>query len=99
MLGLFKEWGLDAHIEEFEALIPTPTVREVEVLGPKRFVAKLKEPVVAEDPNSGDAHQFRLITLMERAAMSPDKSSTLTLAFQKITIGWLSTALMCKAKL
>ena len=57
-LGLFKEWGLDAHIEEFEALMPTPTVREVEVLGPKHYVAKLKEPVVAEDPNSGDVHQL-----------------------------------------
>lgn len=57
-LGLFKEWGLDAHIEEFEALMPTPTVREVEVTGPKPFVAKLKEPPVTEDPNSGDAHQL-----------------------------------------
>ena len=58
VLGHFKEWGLDAHIEEFEALLPTPTVREVEVIGPKRYVAKLKEPVVPEDPNSGDAHQL-----------------------------------------
>ena len=58
VLGHFKEWGLDAHIEEFEALLPTPTVRHVEVLGPKPYVAKLKEPVVAEDPNSGDAHQL-----------------------------------------
>jgi len=58
VLGLFKEWGLDAQIEEFEALLPTPTVREVEVIGPKRYVAKLKEPVVVEDPNSGDAHQL-----------------------------------------
>jgi N-acetylated-alpha-linked acidic dipeptidase len=58
VLGEFKEWGLDAHIEEFEALLPTPTVRQVEVVGPRRFVAKLKEPVVAEDPNSGDAHQL-----------------------------------------
>jgi N-acetylated-alpha-linked acidic dipeptidase len=57
-LGLFKEWGLDAHIEEFEALIPTPTVRELEVVSPKKFVAKLKEPVITEDPNSGDAHQL-----------------------------------------
>jgi N-acetylated-alpha-linked acidic dipeptidase len=58
VLGNFKEWGLDAHIEEFEALLPTPTVRQVEVTGPKRYVAKLKEPVVPEDPNSGDAHQL-----------------------------------------
>ena len=58
VLGSFKEWGLDARIEEFESLMPTPTVREVEVIGPKHFVAKLKEPVVAEDSNSGDAHQL-----------------------------------------
>jgi N-acetylated-alpha-linked acidic dipeptidase len=58
ILGTFKEWGLDAQIEEFEALMPYPTVREVEVLGPRRYVAKLKEPVVAQDPNSGDAHQI-----------------------------------------
>src|SRR5260370_21587885 len=24
ILGTFKEWGLDAHIEEFEALMPYP---------------------------------------------------------------------------
>jgi N-acetylated-alpha-linked acidic dipeptidase len=58
VLGSFKEWGLDAHIEEFEALLPTPTVRQVEILGPKRFTAKLKEPVVADDPDSNDAHQL-----------------------------------------
>ena len=58
LLGQFKEWGLDAQIEEFEALMPTPTVREVEVISPKHFTAKLKEPVVPEDPNSGDAHQL-----------------------------------------
>ncbi|MGI8960383.1 MAG: transferrin receptor-like dimerization domain-containing protein [Bryobacteraceae bacterium] len=56
--GTFKEWGLDTQIEEFEALMPYPTVRQVEVLGPTRYVAKLKEPVIAQDPNSGDAHQL-----------------------------------------
>jgi N-acetylated-alpha-linked acidic dipeptidase len=58
ILGTFKEWGLNAHIEEFEALMPYPTVRQVEVLGPKRYVAKLKEPVIPQDPNSGDPHQL-----------------------------------------
>ena len=53
-----KSWGLDAQIEEFEALMPYPTVRQVEVLGPKRYVAKLKEPVIAVDPDSSDAHQL-----------------------------------------
>lgn len=58
VLGQFKEWGLDAHIEEFEALLPTPTFRQVEVIGPKHYLAKLKEPVVPEDPDSGDSHQL-----------------------------------------
>src|ERR1700685_3397149 len=53
ILGNLKEWGLDAHIEEFEALMPYPTVRQVEVVGPKRFVAKLKEPAVAADTHRG----------------------------------------------
>jgi N-acetylated-alpha-linked acidic dipeptidase len=58
VLGNLKEWGLDAHIEEFEALMPYPTVRQVEVLGPKRYVARLKEPAVAVDPTSGQANQL-----------------------------------------
>src|SRR3954468_17301179 len=58
IMGAFKEWGLDAQIEEFEALMPYPTVRQVEVLGPKPYVATLKEPVVPQDPDSGDVHQI-----------------------------------------
>ncbi len=58
IMGTFREWGLDAQIEEFEALMPFPTVRQVEVLGPKPYVAKLKEPVVPQDPDSGEAHQL-----------------------------------------
>jgi N-acetylated-alpha-linked acidic dipeptidase len=58
ILGTFKEWGLDAQIEGFEALMPYPTIRRVEVVGPKQYVAKLKEPVVPQDPNSGDPHQI-----------------------------------------
>jgi len=58
LLGMLKEWGLDAHIEEFEALMPYPTVRQVKVLGPKPFEAKLKEPAIPQDPDSGDANQL-----------------------------------------
>jgi N-acetylated-alpha-linked acidic dipeptidase len=54
-LAQLKEWGLDAHIEEFEALLPWPTVREVSIVSPKPFTAKLKEPAVPEDPSSGDS--------------------------------------------
>ena len=58
ILGNLKEWGLDAHIEEFEALMPYPTVRQVEVLGPKRYVAKLKESAIAVDPTTAQANQL-----------------------------------------
>lgn len=58
ILGMFHEWGLDAHIEELEALMPYPTVRKVEVVAPKPFEAKLKEPAIPQDPDSGDANQL-----------------------------------------
>lgn len=53
ILGKFKGFGLDAHIEEFEVLFPTPKERLVELVdgGPK-FTAKLEEPVVRQDPTS-----------------------------------------------
>src|SRR5437879_4338692 len=46
-LGLFKSFGLDARIEEFEALIPYPTTRLVELTAPVKYTLKLKEPAVA----------------------------------------------------
>ena len=53
ILGKFKEFGLDAHIEQFAVLFPTPKQRLVELVdgGPK-FTAKLEEPAVPEDPTS-----------------------------------------------
>ena len=43
-LGLFKEWGFDAHIETFDALLPYPTARSLEMTEPVRFRALIKEP-------------------------------------------------------
>ena len=57
-LGLFKEFGLDAHIEHFEALLPYPTSRTLEMVSPVKFRATLKEPVVAGDPYSSDPTQL-----------------------------------------
>src|SRR2546429_6994177 len=49
----FKEFGLDTHIEQFDVLFPTPKERVVElVAGGPKFVAKLQEPVVAQDSTS-----------------------------------------------
>ena len=58
MRDKFKSWGLNANIEEFDVLFPTPKERVLELLGPEKYQAKLKEPVIAEDPDSGDANQL-----------------------------------------
>ncbi len=49
----FKEFGLDTHIEQFDVLFPMPKERAVELVegGPK-FVAKLQEPALPQDPTS-----------------------------------------------
>ena len=52
LLRLFRSWGLDASIEEFEVLFPTPKSRLLEMTAPTRFVAKLSEPVVPGDASS-----------------------------------------------
>src|SRR5450631_1478277 len=52
MLAKFKEWGLDAHIESFDVLFPTPKARIVELVEPTKFTAKLQEPALTIDPTS-----------------------------------------------
>src|SRR5580704_10032514 len=47
-----KSWGLDATIENFDVLFPTPKERIVEMTEPARFTAKLQEPALAVDPTS-----------------------------------------------
>jgi hypothetical protein len=42
ILAHFKEWGLDAHIEQFDVLFPTPKVRVLEMLEPKKFTPSWK---------------------------------------------------------
>jgi N-acetylated-alpha-linked acidic dipeptidase len=52
ILARFKEWGLDAHIETFDVLFPTPKIRVLEMIEPTKFTAKLEEPAIAIDPTS-----------------------------------------------
>ena len=52
LVAQLKSYGLDAKIEEFEALFPTPKLRKLELLGPTRFAAKLEEPALPVDPTS-----------------------------------------------
>jgi len=52
ILSQFKSWGLDAQIETFDVLFPTPRERVVELVEPSRYMAKLQEPPVPQDPTS-----------------------------------------------
>ena len=54
-LEKFLSFGLDAAIEETEALMPLPVDRHVEVLGPEPYTLRLEEPGVPEDKDSSDA--------------------------------------------
>ena len=53
-LAKFKSFGLDARLEEFEAMMPWPIETTVEVVAPEKYTLRVKEPVLAEDPDSGD---------------------------------------------
>ena len=50
MVARYKEWGWDAHIEQFDVLYPTPKTMLLELVGPTKFKAKLDEPPLADDP-------------------------------------------------
>ncbi len=54
ILGQLLEYGLDAKIETFEALLPVPQERLLEMTAPLHYRAKLAEPVVAADPDSAN---------------------------------------------
>lgn len=58
IVGKFREWGFHAELEEFDVLFPTPKERLLEMIEPTRFTAQLKEPPIAEDPDSSDAGQL-----------------------------------------
>jgi N-acetylated-alpha-linked acidic dipeptidase len=53
-LAKFKSFGLDAQLEVFEAMMPWPIETSVELVAPEKYVLKVKEPVLPEDPDSGD---------------------------------------------
>jgi N-acetylated-alpha-linked acidic dipeptidase len=55
ILAQLRGFGLDAHIEQFESLLPTPKTRVLEMTAPTKLRLKLEEPAIAADPNSTDA--------------------------------------------
>lgn len=52
LLAQLKSYGLNAKIETFEVLFPTPKERSLELLEPTKYKAKLEEPALPEDPTS-----------------------------------------------
>jgi N-acetylated-alpha-linked acidic dipeptidase len=53
LAGLFREWGYETTIEEFQVLFPTPKLRKLELVAPGRSQASLVEDALAEDSTSG----------------------------------------------
>lgn len=50
--SLFESWGYDVEIAEYEILLPTPVIRELELVAPTTFRATLVEDSLAEDPST-----------------------------------------------
>ena len=53
-LAMFRDWGWDAHIEQFDVLYPTPISTTVEMVAPQRIVLGGQEPALPEDATSGN---------------------------------------------
>lgn len=67
MVEQFRSWGYEAELAEYRVLFPTPRIRELELLAPTLFTARLREPSLAEDGTSG-IEQNRLPTYNAYAA-------------------------------
>jgi len=57
ILSLYKSWGFDAKIEEFDCLFPTPKERLLQLVSPDTFTASLQEPPLAEDSTSNQTSE------------------------------------------
>ena len=53
MVAQFRSWGFEADLAEYHVLFPTPRIRELEMVAPTRYTARLREPTLAEDRYSG----------------------------------------------
>ncbi|HEU4563586.1 MAG TPA: transferrin receptor-like dimerization domain-containing protein [Gemmatimonadaceae bacterium] len=76
IVAKFRAAGLDARIERFEALMPRPITRRLELVAPERYVATLAEKPAAGDKDAHDANQLPTYN-----AYSPDGDVTAPLVF------------------
>jgi N-acetylated-alpha-linked acidic dipeptidase len=100
ILARFKEWGWDAHMENFYVLFPTPKERLVELVEPTKFTAKLEEPTVPEDPTSSQ-HDEQLPTYNAYSADGTLQGRWFTsiTACLRITSNWSGWGFPSKAPL
>ncbi len=57
MLAKYRSYGLEAQIDSFMVLFPTPRERVLELVVPTRFTARLAEPALPGDPTSGQTSE------------------------------------------
>ncbi len=57
MASLFRSWGFEAEIEQFDILFPTPKTRILEMTAPEKFTARLAEPPLKEDSTSNQTSE------------------------------------------
>lgn len=55
--SLFRSWGYETSIEEFQVLYPTPKLRLLEMTAPSSFTARLEEPPVPGDSTSSQTSE------------------------------------------
>jgi N-acetylated-alpha-linked acidic dipeptidase len=77
ILQRLRGWGLEARIETFQVLFPTPRERMVQLVAPGHFAAGLREPAVKGDPTSAQQSE----QLPTYNAYSPDGDVTAPLVF------------------
>lgn len=70
--SLFKSWGFDSEIKEYYVLFPTPKVRVLDLIAPKKYSAVLTEKIIATDPYTAQTE----MQLPPYNAYSPDGDVT-----------------------
>lgn len=76
ILAKYKSYGLDAKLESYTVLFPSPKTRSLQLLGPNPYTAVLKEKPLAEDATSDQPNQLPTYN-----AWSADGDVTGTLVF------------------
>src|SRR2546426_11958358 len=77
ILARFRAFGLDARIEQFDALMPRPLSRSLELVAPEHYTAQLQEPPLPQDPTTSQT----ATQLPTFNAYSPDGDVTAQLVY------------------